>query len=151
MCCIKHVSWASQNIDTIVSLQSLHILKHKILYFLLCSHLKEPALPIWVVCSESHFTLLYRLLSDNRDASGSASLGSDLTLMYYDGLANQEQPIKLTVSKALQPDGTAKHDQTDVVQHKGSADNGLVPPLEHVLHTKWPEATVHWSGCEPIL
>ncbi|KAA6429131.1 MAG: hypothetical protein FRX49_00527 [Trebouxia sp. A1-2] len=115
------------------------------------SHLKDPALPIWVVCSESHFTILYRLLSHDRHASGTASSGSDLTLMYYDGLANQEQPIKLTVSKALQPDGTAIHYQTGVVQHKGNADNGLVPPLEHVLHTKWPEATVHWSGCEPIL
>ena len=72
--------------------------------------------------------------------------------MYYDGFANQEQPIKLTVSKALQPNGIAKHDQTGKVQQKGTtASDGLVPPLEHVLHTKWPEATVHWSGCEPIL
>ena len=119
--------------------------------YLLCSHLKDPALPIWVVCSESHFTILHRLISHDRHASGTASLGSDLTLMYYDGLANQEQPIKLTVSKALQPDGFAKHDQTGVVQQKGTANDSLVPPLEHVLHTKWPEATVHWSGCEPIL
>lgn len=86
------------------------------------------------------------------NASGTASSDFGFTLMYYDGLANQEQPIKLTVSKALQSDGIAKHDQTGKVQQKGTtASDSLVPPLEHVLHTKWPEATVHWSGCEPIL
>lgn len=130
--------------------QSVHTLNIRYV-LLLCSHLKDPALPIWVVCSESHFTILYRLLSHDRDRSGTASTDSDLTLMYYDGLANQEQPIKLTVFKVLQPNGIAKHEQTGVVQHTGSADEGLVPPLEHVLHTKWPEATVRWSGCEPIL
>ena len=98
-------------------------------------------MPIWVVCSESHFTILYQLLSHNWDASGTASSNFDFALMYYDGLANQEQPIKLTVSKALQPNGIAKHDQTGKVQQKGTtASDSLVPPLEHVLHTKWPEA-----------
>lgn len=109
-------------------------------------------MPIWVVCSESHFTILYQLLSQNQEPSGKASSDCDFALMYYDGLANQEQPIKLTVSKTLQPNAIAKHDETGEVQQKGTtAIDSLVPPLEHVLHTKWSEATVHWSGCEPIL
>lgn len=69
--------------------------------------------------------------------------------MYYDGLANQEQPIKLTVSTMQQSSGLAKHDQTD--SHPHTSDDALIPPLEHVLHTKWPSAAVVWTGCEPIL
>ncbi len=115
-----------------------------------CSHLKDPILPIWVVCSESHFTVLYEVDSHHRQIPSTAS-GTALTLMYYDGLANQEQPIKLTVGSALPSTAAAlaKHDQTSYGQQ--SSDDALVPPLEHVLHTKWPKATVHWNGSEPIL
>ena len=115
---------------------------------MVCSHLKEPILPIWVVCSESHFTLLYGW--DTRTARGMHMLPeSAITLMYYDGLANQEQPIRLTLSVALQPNSIAKHDQTDYQQH--CSEDALVPPLEHVVHTKWPKAIVTWFGSEPIL
>ena len=69
--------------------------------------------------------------------------------MYYDGLANQEQPIKLTLSTMQQSSGLAKHDQIDSHLHK--SEDALIPPLEHVLHTKWPTAAVVWTGCEPIL
>ena len=79
--------------------------------------------------------------------AGSVSEGDKVTLLYYDGLANQEQPITLTLTDLLHP--KAHQDQNGLAQHNGSS--ALTPPLEHVLHTKWPRAKVQWSGSEPIL
>ncbi len=45
--------------------------------------LKRPELPIWVVCSESHFTTLFA--ADGRAASNVRPFD----LFYFDGLANQ--------------------------------------------------------------
>jgi hypothetical protein len=50
------------------------------------SYLKNPECPIWVVCSESHFTCLFAALPSR----GMSSLPFDL--LYYDGLANQVSP-----------------------------------------------------------
>lgn len=48
------------------------------------SNLKNPELPIWVVCSESHFTVLF-------SPDGRAERGlPPFDLIYYDELANQE-------------------------------------------------------------
>ena len=56
--------------------------------------LKTPRFPIWVVCSESHFSVLFsqqlELLRDWR-----AERLFDL--YYYDGLANQQEQIRLTI------------------------------------------------------
>lgn len=54
-------------------------------------NLKTPRYPIWLVCSESHFSVLFGLeqsVLTHRD-------GFDL--YYYDGLANQQEEIRLTV------------------------------------------------------
>ena len=47
-------------------------------------NLKSPELPIWVVCSESHFTVLFS--RDARPMRGPPPF----ELLYYDELANQE-------------------------------------------------------------
>ena len=85
--------------------------------------LKSPSYPIWVVCSESHFTVLF---------SEELNLTSTyLELHYYDGLARQDAPIRLTV-------------------HPGQDCRGG-GPLELTIRTKWPGANVDWNGSEPIL
>jgi len=48
------------------------------------SYLKSPALPIWVVCSESHFTVLFSANTRPLRAQ------PPFELLYYDELANQE-------------------------------------------------------------
>ena len=75
--------------------------------------------------------------------------------MYYDGLANQEKPIILTLSNSdLQhtpetlPEVT---EQGGKLEMQKQNDNTLVPPLEHVIHTRWPKVLIHWSGSDPIL
>ena len=85
--------------------------------------LKNPAYPIWVVCSESHFTVLF---SEELDLTSAF-----LELHYYDGLARQDAPIRLTV-------------------HPGQEGRGG-GPLELTIRTKWAGANIDWNGSEPIL
>ncbi|XP_004856342.1 probable ubiquitin carboxyl-terminal hydrolase MINDY-4 isoform X2 [Heterocephalus glaber] len=96
--------------------------------------LKTPKFPIWVVCSESHFSVLFspkpELLSDWR-----AERLFDL--YYYDGLANQQEEIRLTV------------DTTRTIPEDSGKD--LIPPLELCIRTKWKGASVNWNGSDPIL
>ncbi|XP_069815363.1 probable ubiquitin carboxyl-terminal hydrolase MINDY-4 [Dendropsophus ebraccatus] len=98
------------------------------------SYLKTPKYPIWVVCSESHFSVLFclkkELMSDWR-----AERRFDL--YYYDGLANQQEEIRLTVDTS----GTYIEDKED----------DLVPPLEYCIRTKWKGAVVDWNSTDPIL
>lgn len=66
-------------------------------YFLLIkvgANLKTPTYPIWVVCSESHFTVLFSL---KRELLTSEDKGLEFDLYYYDGLANQQEEIRLTI------------------------------------------------------
>ncbi|CAK7307242.1 Probable ubiquitin carboxyl-terminal hydrolase MINDY-4 [Vulpes lagopus] len=96
--------------------------------------LKTPRFPIWVVCSESHFSVLFSLqLELLRDWRAERLFD----LYYYDGLANQQEQIRLTV------------DTTQTVPE--DKDNDLIPPLELCIRTRWKGASVNWNGSEPIL
>jgi hypothetical protein len=58
--------------------------------------LKCPAVPIWVICSESHYTVAWSL--DTALASApQPGVGQVFDLYYYDELANQREEIKLTI------------------------------------------------------
>ncbi|XP_008825743.2 probable ubiquitin carboxyl-terminal hydrolase MINDY-4 isoform X2 [Nannospalax galili] len=96
--------------------------------------LKTPRFPIWVVYSESHFSVLFslklELLSDWR-----AERVFDL--YYYDGLANQQEEIRLTIDTMQTFPEDSRRD--------------LVPPLELCIRTKWKGASVNWNGSDPIL
>lgn len=55
------------------------------------AYLKTPRYPIWLLCSESHFSVLFGL-------QGELLAGQDqFDLYYYDGLARQQEEIRLTV------------------------------------------------------
>ncbi|KAI6645852.1 hypothetical protein LOD99_13111 [Oopsacas minuta] len=98
------------------------------------SNLKEPEFPIWVVCSESHFTVLF---NTNRNLLKDWRLEKKFDLLYYDGLSRQEEQIRLTVDTktAISP------------QHNSS----LIPPLELCIRTKWNRAVISWNDADPIL
>ncbi|XP_004676884.1 PREDICTED: protein FAM188B isoform X1 [Condylura cristata] len=96
--------------------------------------LKTPRFPIWVVCSESHFSVLFSLQPELLRDWRTERL---FDLYYYDGLANQQEQIRLTVDTTQ----TAPEDN----------DNDLVPPLELCIRTKWKGASVNWNGSDPIL
>jgi ubiquitin carboxyl-terminal hydrolase MINDY-3/4 len=96
---------------------------------------KDPEYPVWVVCSESHYSVLFC-------PEGSRAVAPTepvIRLHYYDGLANQQEDIILTVDRhpAKPPP-------------EGPDDNALIPPLDLVIRTKWRGAAVSWN-VEPIL
>lgn len=62
------------------------------------AYLKTPRYPIWLVCSESHFSVLFGL---QRELLTSQDQGLQFDLYYYDGLANQQEEIRLTVCKCV--------------------------------------------------
>ena len=102
-------------------------------------NLKSPLLPVWVVCSESHYSVLFQSCGQGCD---------DLPLMlhYYDGLARQATPISLLLTRGSE--------QNALLASRGggaSAATADLPPLECVIHTRWPAAAVDWNGTEPIL
>ncbi|XP_074725660.1 putative ubiquitin carboxyl-terminal hydrolase MINDY-4 isoform X1 [Strix uralensis] len=97
-------------------------------------YLKTPKYPIWLVCSESHFSVLFCL---EKDLLGDWKTERRFDLYYYDGLANQEEEIRLTV------------DTTQMCAE--DKENDLTPPLEHCIRTKWEGAVIDWNGTEPIL
>ena len=90
--------------------------------------LKNPLHPIWLICSESHFSVMFMEGEREKDTEGSVQL------VYYDGLGRQDNTIRLSV-----------HLQTE--RHTESRDS----PIEHCLRTKWPGAYISWEGTEPIL
>ncbi|MCJ8734626.1 hypothetical protein PDJAM_G00237430 [Pangasius djambal] len=102
------------------------------------SYLKNPRFPIWVVCSESHFSVLF---SPREDLTSSRRSPREFDLHYYDGLANQQEPIRLTVY----PDSAVKTPDAEDV------DSDLTPPLELCIRTRWTDAAVSWNDSEPIL
>ncbi|XP_037692930.1 probable ubiquitin carboxyl-terminal hydrolase MINDY-4 [Choloepus didactylus] len=96
--------------------------------------LKTPRFPIWVVCSESHFSVLFSLQPELLRDWRTERL---FDLYYYDGLANQQEQIRLTI------------DTTQTVPEDSGDD--LIPPLELCIRTKWKGASVNWNGSDPIL
>ena len=115
------------------------------------AHLKAPRRAVWVVYSESHYSLLVAApgasaaaaLRAGAGAGGEAAAppreGGDV--YYWDGLGDQREPIRLTVRENV--DGVALPDPND--------DAALIPPLDLVLRTKWAGCLVDWNGSEPIL
>ncbi|KAL9961433.1 hypothetical protein ACROYT_G030371 [Oculina patagonica] len=95
---------------------------------------KTPKYPIWVICSESHFSVLF---SVDRNLLDDWKLEKKFDLYYYDGLARQDEEIRLTVDTTREcPD---------------YKDTDLVPPLEHCIRTRWKNAVIDWNGTDPIL
>ena len=92
---------------------------------------KSPKYPIWVVCSESHYTIIFSLKHIHIDQK------NDFDLFFYDGLANQQHELRLTLS----PNDQKKKINT----------TALVSPIENCLKTKWPSMKIDWNGTDPLL
>ena len=129
---------------------------------------KNPSLPAWVICSESHFTVLFAL--DSRPLKASPPFD----LLYYDGLSKQvgvarsdkhhprlrncppcllptaqESLIKLSIKTDQQGGWTGR--VGDSFGDRGKCEGQNIPPLECVIETRWPGVVVDWNGADPIL
>jgi hypothetical protein len=101
-------------------------------------YFKSPTFPIWVVCSESHFTVVFSLM---RGAEKTSTAERHVVeLIYYDGLGRQDEPIYIEVDCSDQLDQNS--------WRKSAASNS---PIEHCLRTKWNDAKLNWKGSDPIL
>ena len=99
------------------------------------SHMKKPKSPVWVVCSESHYSVFFA-------PGGMPGDGEDwapFDLHYYDELAAQDVVIRMTVT----PGGG--------VQQESKRDEEMTPPLNHCIRTKWRNASIDWNGAEELL
>ena len=98
-------------------------------------HLKSPKLPIWIVCSESHYSVIF-----SPDIGLARRKQAVFDLIYYDELAKQEDDIILTVKLG---------------QYKGPTDlqktTEMIPPIDAVIRTKWDMGLVSWNGRQIIL
>lgn len=69
-------------------------------HFQVGSYLKNPKYPLWIVCSESHFSVLFSNdMNLTRKQLSDGPMPKIFNLYYYDGLARQEQLVKLTLGK----------------------------------------------------
>ena len=111
------------------------------------SRLKNPKTWTWIVCSESHFSVLFALVPPR--PTGGAHAGE---LLYYDGLHRQDNLLRLTLSPSPTGGHTGRIGRT-AEERARFADHGreAVPPLEFVIETKWAGVDVDWNGAEKIL
>ena len=73
-----------------------------------------------------------------------------LDLWYYDGLAQQDAPIRLTVRESPTGGHTARCGGDSVGARAGS-EAAMVPPLEYVLETEWAGVEVDWNGSDELM
>lgn len=108
---------------------------------------KCPVYPIWVVLSESHFTIVFALkeevaadgvASSKDDSTGQVDLWAPFDLYYYDTLGKQDTEISLNISP---PNSNSDKELPE-------ANNDKIPPLEHCIRTKWKNAIINWHGLE---
>ena len=99
-------------------------------------HLKTPTCPIWVVCSESHYSCLFSPLAKHVTVDDKER---KLDIFYYDPLGEQEEEIRLSLNK----------DTKDVPD--GGEETDLIPPIDKVIRTKWGQVGIDWNGVDPIL
>lgn len=111
-------------------------------YYQVGDNFKSPRRPIWVIYSESHYSTLFG--DDPRIISNRHSPDM-FRLHYYDCLGGQDERIRLLIdTKRYSPKG-------ENCPPNINDPTALIPPLDLVIRTKWPNASVEWQGCEPIL
>ena len=101
------------------------------------SFYKQPKSPIWIICSESHYSVCFAL-----DSSLITSLPPKFDIVYYDELAHQSFAVILSLTKGgwTGPSSLSK-----------ATNAQLIPPIDAVLRTKWKGCSVDWNGVNPIL
>ena len=107
------------------------------------SHFKNPEFPIWVLCSESHYSVLF-----SEDKSCARSPLPNVNLFYYDELGKQDELYRLTLTA---PDGKSSSSAPDGRSASEQKEGDLTPPIEHVIRTRWNGANVDWNGSEALL
>ena len=146
---------------------------------------------VWIIEADGHFSVLFQPTLSVAGRIGPG--GPSIQLLYYDGLAQQQQvastlyightaadelsvqlytvhcvlsylqptldfefsSLSMSVTDYLDclqptllsvsPVGTGQESTDDLV-----AGQGPTPPLERIIHTKWPGSLINWNGADKI-
>lgn len=100
-------------------------------------------MPIWIVCSESHYSILF---STNIGLASTeiTPTSRPFDLVYYDELARQEDDIILTVEPGKYVAGGKRGAD-------GRVGKDYTIPIDSVIRTKWAKARINWNGRTVIL
>jgi hypothetical protein len=113
------------------------------------SHLKTPTRPIWIVCSEDHYTVLFALQgpggvrATGLELDAGQQRGEPFDIYYYDELASQDEVIRLGV--------TPRPEIPLSAAEKGEDATELISPIDHCIRTRWVGARIDWGDVEPLL
>lgn len=99
------------------------------------SRYKGPSSPIWIVCAESHYTVLF---SPDKGIDAKDS-DQPIELFFFDQLARQSERIRLTVLPGNLPG------------HLSTGFEETESMIDRCIRTKWRDAAVDWNGTEKIL
>merc|ERR1711957_295127 len=99
------------------------------------SRYKGPSCPVWIVCAESHYTVLFAADSTTDPKNSERRVD----LHYFDQMARQSEPIVLSVTPGTLP------------SHLSTGFEETESMIDRCIRTKWQDATVNWNGTEPIL
>lgn len=101
--------------------------------------------PVWIINSESHFSVLFGLQRQlPRDR---------FELVYYDELAEMDCAVRLTIGM-LSRMPLACHAQltpTCADTTRAAREERHASTIEQTVRTKWHKAAIDWNGAERIL
>lgn len=117
--------------------------------------LKYPLTPIWLINFESHYCVLFspdRLKVVDELYTGNVKKAWRKKLFdiyFFDQQGKNVEEIRLTVVFPF----VASMNKTSPSSSSSSSSpkSGLVPPLEKLLSTCFPNSTYDWNGVEPFL
>ncbi|KAL4430078.1 hypothetical protein ABPG74_013525 [Tetrahymena malaccensis] len=141
-----------KGIDSRSQFGFLTIFEH-LKYIEVGSYLKTPIFPIWIICKEYHYSVIFA--KDFR--ANEKAQQPHFDLVYYDELYNPQDRIILTVTQKKYAKSNYISSQSSDQQHflfnkKNEEDDEMVPVIELVMRTKWgKEISVDWNGTQPIL
>ena len=83
----------------------------------------------------------YQIDSTKVQSNDMTHFNDPIELVYYDQLANQIDPIFLTIRKQESWDLSSMMNDS----------KELISPIEHCIKTQWSDSIVDWNGSEPLL
>ncbi|KRX05719.1 hypothetical protein PPERSA_09859 [Pseudocohnilembus persalinus] len=110
-------------------------------------NLKTPIFPIWVICKEYHYSVVF---SKDSRCNEMDKLSKKFDIIYYDELYDSEDRLLLTLS--IKEDNDQYNVFGKKIESNQDEDEDLIPMLELVLRTKWgKKLEVDWNESQKIL
>ncbi|CAD8166019.1 unnamed protein product [Paramecium octaurelia] len=114
-------------------------------------NLKEPLLPIWVICKEYHYSVIFGCNNDViQDKPYLKNNLKEFDLVFYDGLNNSDDLIIITIRRLGAQLGKQKK-KVEIQGVQFDSSDKITPLIECLLKTKYGELELDWNDSMPIL